>query len=137
MSTQNPLVVLQRAGVIYSRLFIPSTQKASVPSVTRPTVASEIAVLASLHRRTCPAKFFCRICDATFTQKTNLRRGLIRVFSICPFLLNLWLLFLDHIHSHLGIRPFECVYCQKTFVTRGVCTRHEKRCRHRSNRLQR
>ncbi|KAF8149823.1 hypothetical protein B0H34DRAFT_162433 [Crassisporium funariophilum] len=69
------------------------------------TLAGEEASKA--RRKTGTRCFFCRICGDDVTTKYNLQ---------C------------HIRSHFTQRDEGCMNCERTFVTRSVSVRHQKKC---------
>ncbi|KAF9058562.1 hypothetical protein BDP27DRAFT_1343315 [Rhodocollybia butyracea] len=75
----------------------------------RANVATEKTQAASKKRRKKDPTFFCQElgCNQGFTAKHNL---------------------INHENSHKGFRPFVCVYCNDTFVTKSVMKRHAKKC---------
>ncbi|KAG7089260.1 hypothetical protein E1B28_010958 [Marasmius oreades] len=86
------------------------TTPADNAAVQRAFVAPPAVVEAAISRRTPgrPTPHVCRFCDARFTAGHNLK---------------------NHIHSHLGVRPYPCKGCQRGFVTKHDRRRHEKTCR--------
>ncbi|KAF5367189.1 hypothetical protein D9758_003895 [Tetrapyrgos nigripes] len=71
-------------------------------------VGSDKILKASGERRKNEAKFKCDKCGNSFTAKHNLQ---------------------NHLNSHNGIRPFECIGCHASFTTKGTYTRHISKCK--------
>ncbi|KAF9000727.1 hypothetical protein BDQ17DRAFT_1359439 [Cyathus striatus] len=71
-------------------------------------VASLAGIKAAEARRTKQARFQCDRCPQSFTTNHNLK---------------------NHLNVHLGVKPFQCVKCQRMSTTQSVHTRHMKTCK--------
>jgi uncharacterized Zn-finger protein len=79
-------------------------------AVPRLQVGTSASLNATLQRRTVSPKarlFYCKVpgCGRDFTRKKNLT---------------------NHMHSHYGIKPFNCPVCNQSFTTKHTMTRHKK-----------
>ncbi|KAJ7679172.1 hypothetical protein DFH06DRAFT_506273 [Mycena polygramma] len=91
----------------------PSTSPGNTPELPathHPTVSSPAGVHAANLRRKKKARFFCErpSCGQSFTARHN---------------------FDNHMNSHDGIKPYNCVLCNTAYTTRGTKQRHEKKCK--------
>lgn len=94
---------------------------------------------SSVHRRVMEGKrkkaalFNCTMegCTASFTGKHNLRSAFASTL-INPIVVCLTSR-LDHLNSHLKIRPYKCTKCDSDFGTRSDLNRHLLAKRHKAN----
>lgn len=87
--------------------FLNTEDPSASPPIVKHNVTSRAMRMASDARMRSAARFSCPICSQCLTTKGGLR---------------------NHINSHYGLKRFICSdpTCSKSFVTKWVCTRHQR-----------